>query len=67
MTFFDMISFAKLFSQVASGNMAMSDMEMEAATKVLKELGDNAPNWNSMTIVLHQELLIKILLKKTSG
>ena len=48
MTFFDMISFAKLFSQVVSGNMAMSDMEMEAATKVLKELGDNAPNWNSM-------------------
>ena len=40
MTFFDMISFAKLFSQVASGNMAMSDMEMEAATKVLKELGE---------------------------
>ena len=28
MTFFDMISFAKLFSQVASGNMAMSDMEI---------------------------------------
>lgn len=46
MTFFDMISFAKLFSQVVSGNMAMSDAEMEAAAKVLKELSGNAPNWN---------------------
>ena len=57
MTFFDMISFAKLFSQVASGNMAMSDMEMEAATKVLKELGDNAPNWNSMQKELYKSMV----------
>ena len=57
MTFFDIIFFAKLFSQVASGNMAMSDMEMEAATKVLKELGDNAPNWNSMQKELYKSMV----------
>lgn len=57
MTFFDMISFAKLFSQVASGNMTMSDMEMEAAAKVLKELGDNAPNWNSMQKELYKSMV----------
>ncbi len=26
--------------------MNMSDAEMEAATEVLKQMGDNAPNWN---------------------
>ena len=56
MTFFDMVSFAKLFSRVASGNMSMSDLEMEAAAKVLKELGGNAPNLNPM-----QQELYKIM------
>lgn len=57
MTFFDMISFAKLFSQVASGNMAMSDIEIEAAAKVLKELGDNAPNWNPIQKELYKSMV----------
>ena len=57
MTFFDMISFAKLFSQVASGNMTMSDAELEAAAKVLKELGGNAPNWNPMQRELYKSMV----------
>lgn len=57
MTFFDMISFAKLFSRVASGNMTMSDAEMEAAAKVLKEFGDNAPNWNPMQRELYKAMV----------
>ena len=57
MTFFDMISFAKLFSQVASGNMAMSDAEREAAAKVLKEFGDNVPNWNPMQRELYKAMV----------
>ncbi len=57
MTFFDMISFAKLFSRVANGNMTMSDTEMEAAAEVLKGLGDNAPNWNSMQKELYKALV----------
>lgn len=46
MTFYDLISFAKLFSRISSGSMTMSDAEMEAAAEVLKQLGDSAPNWN---------------------
>ncbi len=46
MTFYDLISFAKLFSRIASGNMTMSDAEMEAAAEVLKQLGDNRTSWN---------------------
>ena len=57
MTFFDMISFAKLFSQVASGNMTISDVEMEAAAKVLKEIGGNAPNWNPMQRELYKAMV----------
>ena len=57
MTFFDMISFAKLFSRVASGNMTMSDVEMEAATKVLKEFGNNAPNLNPMQKELYKAMV----------
>lgn len=57
MTFFDMISFAKLFSQVASGNMTMSDAEMEAAANMLKELGGNAPNWNTMQRELYKSMV----------
>lgn len=57
MTFFDMISFAKLFSQVASGNMTISDVEMEAAAKVLKEFGGNAPNWNPMQKELYKAMV----------
>lgn len=57
MTFFDMISFAKLFSRVASGNMSMSDAEMESAAKVLKELGGNAPNWNPMQRELYKSMV----------
>lgn len=57
MTFFDMICFAKLFSQVFSGNMTLSDMEMETVTKVLKELGDNAPNWNPMQKELYKSMV----------
>lgn len=57
MTLFDLISFAKLFSRVASGNMTMSDAEMEAATKVLKELGDSAPNWNPAQKELYKAMV----------
>ena len=57
MTFFDMISFEKLFSRVASGNLTMSDAEMEAAAKVLKEFGDNAPNWNPMQRELYKAMV----------
>ncbi len=57
MTFFDMISFAKLFSRTASGNMSMSDAEMEAAAKVLKEFGDNIPNWNPMQKELYKAMV----------
>ncbi|MCI8867949.1 MAG: hypothetical protein HFE61_07385 [Anaerotignum sp.] len=48
MTFFDMISFAKLFSNISNGNITMLEAETEAAAKVLKELADDAPNWNPM-------------------
>jgi len=57
LTFSDMISFAKLFSQIANGNIAMSDAEMEAAAKVLKELGGNAPNWNQMQRELYKTMV----------
>lgn len=57
MTFFDMISFAKLFSRIASGNLTMSDAEMEAAAKVLKEFGDRAPNWNPMQRELYEAMV----------
>ena len=45
MDLYEMFSFAKLFSQVIQGQMQLSDSELEAASKVLKELGDNNPNW----------------------
>lgn len=45
MEFFEILSFAKLFSQVSSGNITMSDLELETAAKLLKDLGDNAPNF----------------------
>ena len=48
MTFFDMVSFAKLFSRVAGGNMTMSDAEMEAASEVLKKFADRNSNWTPM-------------------
>mgnify|MGYP000170205270 CR=1 FL=1 len=57
MTFFDIISFAKLFSHITSGNMTMSDAEMEAAAKVLKEFGGNAPNWNPMQRELYKAMV----------
>ena len=57
MTFFDLVSFAKLFSRVASGNMSMSDAEMESAAKVLKEIGGNAPNWNSMQREIYKSMV----------
>ena len=57
MTFFDMISFAKLFSQVTSGNMTMSSVEMETATKILKEIGDNSPNLNPMQRELYKVMV----------
>lgn len=56
-TFYDLISFAKLFSRVANGSMTMSDAEMEAAAKVLKEFGDNAPNWNPMQRELYKTMV----------
>ena len=57
MTFFGMISFAKLFSRVASGNMTMSDAEMETAAKILKEFGGNASNWNPMQRELYKAMV----------
>ena len=46
MDFFEMISFAKLFSQSFSGNLSLSDAEMEAASSTLKKLGDSCYNWS---------------------
>ena len=40
---FDLFSFAKLFSTAMSGRMSLSDAEMEAACKMLKEMADNNP------------------------
>lgn len=57
MTFFDIISFAKLFSQVAGGNITISDSEMEAAARILKELGGNAPNWTPMQRELYKSMV----------
>lgn len=57
MTFYDMISFAKLFSRIANGNMTMTDAEMEAAAKVLKEYGGNAPNWSPMQRELYKAMV----------
>ncbi len=57
MTFYDLISFAKLFSRIASGNTTMSDAEMEAAAKVLKQLGDSAPNWNPAQKKLYEAMV----------
>ncbi len=57
MTFSDMISFAKLFSQIANGDIAMSDAEVEEAAKVLKELGGNAPNWSPMQRELYKTMV----------
>ncbi len=57
MTFYDMISFANLFSRIANGNMAMTDAEMETAAKVLKDVGGNAPNWNPMQRELYKAMV----------
>lgn len=57
MTFFDIISFAKLFSHIASRNMTISDMEIEAAAKVLKEFGGNAPNWTPTQRELYKAMV----------
>lgn len=57
MTFFDAISFAKLFSQTVRGNMTMSDTEMEAAAKALKEFGDNVPSWTLQQRELYKALV----------
>ena len=35
----------------------MSDAEMEAAAKVLKEFGGNAPNWNPMQRELYKAMV----------
>lgn len=37
--------------------MTMSDAEMEAAAKILKELGGNAPNWNPMQRELYKSMV----------
>ncbi len=56
-TFYDLISFAKLFSRIASGNTTMSDAEMEAAAKVLRQLGDSAPNWNPAQKEIYKDMV----------
>ncbi len=57
MTFYDLISFAKLFSRISSGSMTMSDAEMEAAAEVLKQLGDSAPSWNPAQKELYKAMV----------
>lgn len=66
MTFYDLISFAKLFSCVASGNMTISAAEMEAASKVLKEYGNSAPNWNPAQKELYKAM-VDLAREKTKG
>ena len=57
MTFYDIVSFAKLFSSIANGNMTITDAEMEAAAKVLKEFADNTPNWNPAQKELYKAMV----------
>ncbi len=48
MTPFEAMSLAKLFYQIMGGGMTPAKAELETASKMLKELGDNSPNWNPM-------------------
>lgn len=57
MTFYDMICFAKLFSRIPNGNMTMTDMELEVAAKMLKDLGDSSPNWTPMQKDLYKAMV----------
>ena len=47
MNFYEVISLAKLFARVFDGNssITLSEAELEAASELLKELGDNRQDW----------------------
>ena len=60
MDFFEILSFAKLFSQISSGNATMTDIELEAAAKMLKDLGDNAQNFTPAQKELYKIMVDKV-------
>ncbi len=43
---FEMMSFAKFVISAFSGNVSLSEAELEAGTMALKNIADNAPRWN---------------------
>lgn len=43
---FEMMSFAKFVMSAFSGNVSLSEAELEAGTMALKNIADNAPRWN---------------------
>ncbi len=46
MNTFEMMSLAKLVMSAFSGNVSLSEAELEAGTMALKYIADNAPCWN---------------------
>lgn len=57
MTFYDIFFFAKLFSRISNSNMTMTNSEMEASAKTLKEFGGKAPNWSPMQRKLYKAMV----------
>lgn len=45
MDFFEVISFAKLFSLAFGGNITLTEAELEAAAELLKNMSDARTDW----------------------
>lgn len=57
MNFFEIISLAKVFSQISNGNMTLSELELETASRALKQLGDNRQDWSTQQKEIYKSMV----------